>query len=372
MESEQIYRLALARIPGIGPVYAKRLIAHFGEASAIFRTSPRKLEQVQGLGSGRAKLINEYNDFTLLEKEIIFLEQHQIRCLFLTDPDYPQRLLQCKNAPILLFYKGQADLNASRIISVIGTRKPTEYGQQAVDNLLAGLSPYRPIIISGLAFGIDAAAHRSALKNKLPTIGVLAHGLDRIYPTQHRNLAVSMLEQGGVLTGFPIDTEPDTFNFPLRNRIIAGICDALVVAETGETGGSMLTIANALENHTKIFAIPGRLTDKKSTGCNQLIRNGQAQLLTDANQLAEHLQWQPSAAAPSVRQRDLFSTDDDQLLSPQLASVYRCVQQAGKLSLDQLSVQSHLSASDLALPLLQLELQGLIRSLPGHQYMLAS
>ncbi|HEY8968869.1 MAG TPA: DNA-processing protein DprA, partial [Puia sp.] len=242
MEKELLYQLALGKIPGIGPVYTRRLLHHFGTPSAIFHASISTLEKVFTLGSKRANDIARFTGFSTLEKELAFIEKYSIRPLFITDRDYPQRLLRCPDAPILLFFKGPADLNASKIIAIIGTRSPSEYGRQATERLIRDMASIPGVlIISGLAYGIDAIAHQAALQYQLPTVGVLGHGLDQLYPREHTRLARNMLREGGLLTKFTTGTKPDTYNFPIRNRIVAGMSDAVIVTETRTRGGSLLT-----------------------------------------------------------------------------------------------------------------------------------
>ncbi len=323
MEKDSLYRLALTRVKGIGPRRTRILISRFGEAEAIFRTPPALLEKISGVGRAGAKAIEAFREFQAAEKELAFLEKYRINPLFFTDPAYPARLAKNKNAPALLFYKGTADLNSAKVLSVVGTRNPTGYGRQLTEKIIAALTLPDLLIVSGLAYGIDAAAHQSALRHRLPTVGVLGHGLDRIYPGQHAGLAREMLKQGGLLTEFSSGTEPDEHNFPIRNRIVAGMCDALLVVETGCRGGSMLTVENAIAGNKKVFAIPGRMTDHKSAGCNTLIHQGKAILLTSPQQLLQELQLGERAAqpAPSIpvrsksKARGLLSADHDANLS---------------------------------------------------------
>ena len=364
-KKELVYRLALSTIPGIGPVYAKRLLDHFGDAASIFGADPATLKEVAGIGTARADAISQFHQFPLVEKEMAFVEKYGIRCIFFTDKDYPHRLLGFKEAPVLLYYKGNADLNSRRIVSVIGTRRPTEYGKQMAERFVKELAVYGPLVISGLAYGIDAIAHKVALEHCLPTIGVLGHGLDKIYPPQHRNLAREMVRHGGLLTNFNRSEDPAAYNFPLRNQIVAGMCDALVVVETAVDGGSMLTIGDALRYKKKVFAFPGRVTDKASSGCNRLIREGNARLLLDASQLSAEMGWsaldQPGAAAlgkPEARAEKNLSDNEKTLL--------RLLKDRETRSLDQLSAQTELSSSAIAVSLLNLELNGLVRMLPGN------
>ncbi|HEY4207107.1 MAG TPA: DNA-processing protein DprA, partial [Puia sp.] len=296
MEKELLYQLALGRIPGIGPVYTRRLLHHFGEPSAIFHASATALEEVFRLGSKRASDIVRFRDFSAAEKEMAFLQKYSIRPLFITDKDYPQRLLRRPDAPVLLFFKGQADLNASKAIAIIGTRSPSDYGRQATERLIRDMASIPGIlIISGLAYGVDAIAHQAALRYHIPTIGILGHGLDQLYPREHTRLAKDMVKEGGLLTKFTTGTKPDAFNFPIRNRIVAGMSDAVIITETRTRGGSLLTAANALDYHREVFAIPGRIVDERSSGCNTLIRDGKARLLTDAKQLQHDMHWDTPA-----------------------------------------------------------------------------
>lgn len=373
MEKDPLYHLALGKIPGIGPVYTRRLLHHFGEAKAVFQASVSTLLNVPGLGPKRARDIVRFKAFSDLEKEQVFLDKYSIRSLFITDYNYPQRLLRCPDAPILLFFKGHADLNATRIISIIGTRSPSEYGRQTTEKFIKDIASFSPgvLIISGLAYGVDAIAHKAALKHHLPTIGVLGHGLDQVYPREHTSLAREMLRTGGLLTKFNISTAPDAYNFPIRNRIVAGLSDAVIVMETRSRGGSLLTVENALTYQRKIFAIPGRIADEKSAGCNTLIREGKARLLTDAAQLMEDMHWLPSAA-PSGQTSLFPPAAESSTLTENERSVLALFSEKKTLSLTDILIHSRQEASMLAITLLNLELLGHISTLPGKMYRLCT
>ena len=292
MANDLLYQLALTEVPNIGCVQAKILIEHFHDAESIFKTKESGLKNIEGIGDIRARSIKSFTDFSKAEEEIKFIEKYKIKPLFLTDKDYPKRLLNCYDSPTLLFYKGTADLNASKIIAVIGTRTHTEYAKQVTDKLIKGLASQNVLIVSGMAYGVDAIAHKAAIKNNLPTVGVLAHGLDQIYPSEHSNLAKDMMKHGGgLLTEYRSNTKPDKHNFPIRNRIVAGMSDAAIVIETGIKGGSMITAELANGYNKDVFAIPGKITDSKSAGCNYLIRNNKAILLTDVQELIELMGW---------------------------------------------------------------------------------
>ena len=366
MNNELLHQLALTLVPNIGDVQAKILIQHFGEVSAIFKAKTSTLEKIEGIGSVRAKSIKEFDDFHIAEKEQEFIEKYKIKTFFLTDKDYPKRLLNCYDSPTLLFYKGIADLNAPKIVAIVGTRTNTEYGKQFTEKLVKDLSEQNITIISGLAFGIDAMAHKAALKHGLPTVGVVGHGLDKIYPSENSSLAKEMIkEEGGILSEFFSGTKPDKHNFPLRNRIVAGISDATVVVETNIKGGSMITgnLANAYNRD--VFAVPGRTTDTKSSGCNYLIKYNKAILLTDADELLELMGWKEKSKTKTKKQKELFIE-----LTPEEKQVVQLLQAKETVSIDEINLSSGLSSSTIAAAILNLELQNIVASLPGKMYKL--
>ena len=365
MYQDLIYQLALRQVPHIGDVHAKILVQQFGNAEAIFRASHSSLEKIEGIGSVRARNIKAFKDFSKGENEIRFMEKYSIRPLFLNDKDYPQRLLNCYDSPTLLFYKGTANLNAPRIIAIIGTRSNTDYGRKATGQLINEISVYDVLIVSGLAFGIDAIAHRSALKNNLPTVAVIAHGMDHLYPPEHGGLAREMLQnKGGLLTEHRSDIKPDKHHFPVRNRIVAGMSDAVVVVETEIKGGSMITADLANGYNKDVFAIPGRTNDIKSSGCNHLVRTNKAILLTGGEQLIETMGWASRiAVTPLSKQKELFIE-----LSPAEKSIFDLLNEKELTHIDELNIRSGLSGSQLAAAILNLELNMIITSLPGKLY----
>ena len=365
VEEELLYRIALTQVPGIGPVQTRTLIDYFGSAAAIFNARKKEIAGLPGIGVQRSAAIRQWNDFTVAELELRFIEANHIQPLFITDPCYPQRLLNCYDAPVLLYYRGNADLNAARVINIIGTRSNSDYGRQVTEELLHSLQPVQPLIISGLAFGIDAIAHKTALKLKLPTVAVLAHGHDSIYPFQHRALAHEMVRHGGLLTEFGRESKPDRHNFPRRNRIVAGMCDATVVIETAAKGGSMITAEFAFQYNRDVFAVPGRLNDPRSEGCLQLITSNKAVLLRTGQQLAELLGWNECRPKPSAQQK-IFTP-----LSTEEHTIMSLFQQAGTTAIDEICIRSGLSTSTVAAAMLNLELQHQVCSLPGKRYRLA-
>lgn len=366
MSPDLIYQLALTEIPQIGAVHARMLVQEFGTAEAIFKAPRRMLEKKEGIGWVRAKQIKSFSDFSSAEKEITFLQQFKIQPLFITDPAYPRRLLQCYDAPVLLFQKGEADLNPDRTLAIIGTRSHTDYGRKLTETLVAELAPLQVQIISGLAHGIDGIAHTAACKHQLSTIGVLAHGLDQIYPVAHTRLAKDMVRQGGaLLTEFRSGSGPDKHHFPTRNRIVAGMADATVVIETGERGGSMITAELANGYHRDVFAFPGKTTDPKSAGCLQLIAKNKAALITCTQELIQEMGWTGKKAADVPTQRILFPT-----LSPLEKTILEALTQKQPRHIDELNQVCQQPNSRLAGALLQLELNNLVTSIPGNQYRL--
>lgn len=365
MTNDLLYQVALTLVPNIGDVHAKTLVNIYGSAQAIFKAKKRELENIEGIGTVRAKSIKGFTNLSGAEEELRFIEKYKINPLFITDNDYPKRLLNCYDSPALLFYRGNADLNASKIIAIVGTRNNGEYGRTVCEKLVEDLQAENILIVSGLAFGIDTIAHKAALKYNLPTVGVLAHGLDRLYPPQNKPLAKQMTEQGGLLTDFISNTNPDKQNFPRRNRIVAGISDALIVIESGIKGGSLITAELANGYNKDVFAIPGRTTDARSEGCNYLIKNNKAGLISNAADLLENMGWVQQKKSSPKKQRELFIE-----LSADEKIIVDILQQNDSIQVDELYLKSGLSASKVASALLTLEMQGVVVSLPGKIYKL--
>ena len=364
-QSDLIYQLALAQVPHVGYVHAKTLALHFGSAEAVFKANKTLLEKIEGIGTVRARSIKSFKNFRKAEDEIAFIEKFKIKALFITDPDYPQRLLNCYDPPTMLFFKGNANLNASRIVGIVGTRSNTEYGRQFTERFIRDIASAEPLVVSGLAFGIDAIAHKAALKNKVPTIGALGHGLDTIYPPENAGLAKDMIKAGGLLTEFVSKTKPDKHNFPSRNRVVAGICDATIVVETGIKGGSMITAEIANSYNRDVFAVPGRSTDAKSSGCNYLIKNNKAMLLTDAQQFLDTMGWEQISVKASSPQTELFvELNNDEKI------IVTILREKDTVSIDELVLKSGCSSSTLAAAILNLELKNIIQSHPGKMYSL--
>ncbi|MBC7588299.1 MAG: DNA-protecting protein DprA [Chitinophagaceae bacterium] len=365
MTNELLYQISLTLIPNIGAVQAKQLLEHFGNAESIFKSKKKDLGAVEGIGEIKAKCIKDFNEFQEAEEEMAFCNKHHIQALFLSDKNYPQRLLHCYDAPTILYYRGNVDLNHTKIISIIGTRNNTDYGKMVTEELIEELQSQNIIVVSGLAFGIDAIAHKASIKNKLPTIGVLAHGLDSIYPSQHKSLAKDMLLNGGLLTEFRKKIKADKHNFPRRNRIVAGMSDATIVIETDKKGGSMITAELAYNYNRDLFAVPGKIHDARSSGCLKLIQQQKAVLLTSAEQLIQELGWEEKKKLPK-KQRELFID-----LSPDEKIIVDILKAKETVSIDELFLKSGLSSSSIAGAMLSLELQNVVITLPGKMYRLA-
>lgn len=365
MNPDLLYQIALTQVPNIGAVQAKILLEYFGDAASIFKAKKKDLAAVDGIGEIKAKAIKNFTDFDTAENEIEFTEKHRIRPLFLKDEDYPKRLLHCYDPPTLLYYRGNADLNNTKVISVIGTRNNTDYGKQLTESIVQGLAELNVLIVSGLAFGIDAIAHKSANTNNLPTVGVLAHGLDTIYPLQHKQLAKDILLNGGLLTEFVRNTKPDKHNFPKRNRVVAGMADATIVIETPVKGGSMITAELAYNYNRDLFAVPGKTTDSKSSGCLKLIQQNKAILFSDVAHLLQVMGWQEKMKPKTKNTRELFID-----LSEDEKVIVDILKDKESVHIDELHMKSSLSSSSVAEAILNLELQNVIASMPGKLYRL--
>ncbi len=360
-----LYKIAITKIPLVGAVTAKNLISYCGGVRAVFEARKKELLKVPGVGEQTAHHILTQDVLNQAEKEIDFIENNGIKPLFYLDKGYPNRLKSYRDCPVLLFHKGNADLNKDRIIGIVGTRKPSPQGISNCEEFIEGLTKYNPIILSGLAFGIDITAHRKSLEVGLETIGVLGHGLGRIYPPQHQKTAMEMIGQGGLLTEYPSSVQPDRENFPMRNRIVAGLCDGLLVIETALKGGSVITAKYARNYNKEVFAIPGRLKDKASQGCNHLIKTHQAKLIDNVEDIAQVLHWKASSEVETPEQAKLFID-----LSEHEKQIIDLIHQEDEVGIDKLTYEVQISYAEIASLLLELEFKGLVRPLPGKRYVL--
>lgn len=364
MNEQLIYQIGLTLIPGVGDVVGKKLVAWCGGPEAVFMEKRKALVKIPGIGNQTIESILNQKVLQRAEKEIAFIEKHKIQPLFYLDRDYPKRLQHCADSPILLYYKGSVSLNHQKIIGIVGTRNATEYGKHFCDQFVESLLEDDVLVVSGLAYGIDTCAHRSSLRVGIPTIGVLGHGLDRIYPMSNRSLATRMLENGGLLSEFTSETNPDRENFPKRNRIVAGMIDALVVIESAKKGGALITADIANSYSRDVFAIPGRVGDLYSEGCNLLIRTNRAALLETANDLRYIMGWNQKEQIASAQTR-LFRefSEEEQIIIDLFKDQKDC-------GVDDIMLKSGFPSSRLAGLLLGLEFDGILTALPGKRYKL--
>ena len=359
-----IYNIALTLVEGIGNKTAKILLNKYDHAEAIFKSSTKELSSVEGVGSIRSKAFKDKNILKKAEEMLIQHDKEGIEILFYKQASFPKRLVQCEDAPIILYYKGTANLNAQKMLAIIGTRKNTEYGAKMIDRMMEQFQVANDlVIVSGLALGIDGLAHKSALKNNMPTLGVVAHGLDIVYPSNHKKLAQEMLEMGGLLSEYPLKSKIELANFPMRNRIVAGLCDASIIVESDIKGGAMITSKLALGYNREVFAFPGRSIDNRSAGCNELIKKNMAQLIESGDDVLNFMNWTNDQNKNKAKQTLLFTQ-----LNEQEQLLIKLIQEKEMIHADELKLKSALSDSKLASYLLQLEMQNLIKSLPGKQY----
>lgn len=364
-DSATRYLIALSMIKGIGPILAKNILAYLGSAEVVFTEKRQTLAKIPGIGEMLSHAIaTQTNLLEKADKELDFIARNHFNAYAYTDKSYSYRLKECADAPVVLYANGNIDLNNGRFIAFVGTRNITDYGRATCESIIEELLQLIPdaIIVSGLAYGVDVMAHKAALKQQKPTIGVVAHGLDRIYPSTHTSIAAKMAENGAIITEYPIGTEPDKPNFVQRNRIIAGLCDAVVVVESAARGGSLLTAEAATLYNREVFAIPGRVGDIRSAGCNDLIRQNKASLIESASNIVAAMGWQPkSGQQPS--QPSLFNdlTDEEQ-------AVISLLRQYDSLQINQLTLKSKQPVEKLLPLLIELEFKGCIRCLPGSVY----
>lgn len=358
------YLLALQKVEGVGDIIAKKLLAHCGNAEEVFKTKPSKLAAIDGIGTYLLRNLKSKSIFRQAESELEFIQSNPINCTYFLDGNYPEKLRHCVDGPVLLFTSGNISLENRKIISIVGTRQITSYGIDCCKNLIADLAPLNPIIVSGFAFGVDIIAHQAAMEHGLQTIGVLAHGLNQVYPKAHKRYVSRMEQHGGFMTEFWSSSNPERENFVKRNRIVAGISEATVVIESADKGGSLITANMANDYNREVFAVPGRISDKYSQGCNNLIKSQRANLLTGAADLIYLLNWDletessPNAAKPIQKQLFVSLDQTEQ-------QVYAFLQQNGKELLDTIALQCEIPIHQLAGILLNMELKSVIRPLPG-------
>ncbi len=359
---ELFYHLALTNVPGVGGKTGRALLEKYGSATEVFKAPLKQLCKTDGITETRARGFKDEEIFKKADQELNFILKKDIQPMFITG-NYPKRLSNCSDAPLVLFYKGNANLDSPKIVAIVGTRKHTDYGHQLCEELVEGLQSLDNIlIVSGMALGKDGIAHKKCVKLGIPTVGVLGHGLDRIYPHSHKELGDEMMVNGGLLTEFPSGTLPDKGNFPMRNRIVAGMSDVTVVIESSITGGALITAHMASGYNREVAAYPGRVNDSRSAGCNELIRTNIAALVTKPQELIEMMNWDRDGKPKSV-QKQLFIN-----FSPDEQMIVDLLQSKDSVHADELFHHTGLANSLLAATLLQLEMQGVIKALPGKYY----
>ena len=364
--SEKVALLALSKVQATQLAVIHQLIEEVGSAKELIENAGHIKEIVPDAGPRLGELLNDESLIELAEKEMEFIEKNNIRLICKGDKEYPYRLAECNDAPLVLHYMGNADLNAKHIVSIVGTRHASEYGKSVCENFVADLAKFVPdtLVVSGLAYGIDVCAHRAAIKAGLPTVGVMAHGLDRIYPTSHRATAKSMLSNGGILTEFMSGTTPFPSNFVQRNRIVAGIADATVVIESASKGGSLITASLAQGYDRDCFAFPGRINDQYSQGCNELVSRNRAALITSAYDFVEAMNWEVAKKKTEELQIGLFPEMSDE----ESAVMTALRENSDGLQVNQMVVQLNIPINKLLPLLFEMEMKGYVKAVAGGRY----
>lgn len=357
-------QIALTLLKGIGPIKARQLISKVGGIEPIFHASYTSLSKITEIKSSFLKQMNREKALEESIKQVSYIEKHGIKSHFYLEDSYPRRLKQCTDSPLLLYNKGNSSLNNERLVAIVGTRHATEYGKSVCEEMIKGFVGKNIVVVSGLAYGIDICIHQLCLKYDIPTIGVLGHGLDRIYPNEHTIISEKMLQNGGLLTEFLAGTKPDRENFPMRNRIVAGMTDATIVIESKASGGSLITAELANDYSRDVFAIPGNVGQIHSAGCNLLISKQKAHLITGSQDFLKWMHWDEEKKTPSI-QTSLFTdvSDEEQLL----LSILKL---EGELNIDVLSIKAKFSVSKTSVVLFNLEMIGAVKTLPGKKYRL--
>ncbi len=367
-KDELKYRIALTQLPQIGLKRAKDLMCYFSSAEAFFEATETDLLTVPNIGKSMLQTLLDGRKAAIqrAEKELLFIEKHNLHTYCFTDDNYPYRLQNCPDAPFLLFGKGNLNVSNRHMLSVVGTRQPTDRGKDICKNFILELADRVPdlTIVSGLAYGIDVCAHRAAIEAGIPTIIIPGHGLDRIYPAIHRQTAIQALETGGILTEFLSGTTPDRQNFVARNRIVAGLSDATIVIESKAKGGSLITADMAFGYARDVFAVPGRINDEQSAGCNGLIKQQKAAMIECADDLIQAMQWDSKEKKQPSVQTTIFDN-----LSPQEEQLLNLLrQEPDGMHVNLLVIETALPYTEVTTTLLKMEIAGMVRSLPGSMY----
>lgn len=367
MNLEIVYRIALIQLPGIGDLYAKLLTEYFKSAQYLFNASRKELSEIPGVGNVLlSTLCSNLLKKKALERakhEIEFAEKHGISIWSYDDKNYPAKLKECNDGPFIVYYKGAPVLNTTKIVSIVGTRRATAYGQDLTRKIVQEFQNQQILVVSGLAYGIDSFAHKFSLEYGIPTVGVLAHGLDKIYPQKNREIAKNMLKNGGLLSEFMIGTNPERENFPKRNRIVAGISDATLLIEAANKGGALITANIANSYGRDVFAAPGRTIDTYSKGCNALIKSNKAALIESGKDVLSAMNWIQTTQREKTTQTDLFHqfTDEEK-------RIIEIIQIKGVSSKEQIAIRLNTSVRKISCLLFNLELNGAIKAIPGNSY----
>ncbi len=363
--STDLWKIALSLIDGIGPATARKLVRAFGSPEEVFKAPVGALREIPGVHDQVVKQILSQQCLAEAERETAFVKEHNVRVHLASDDNYPHRLRQCPDAPTLLYTRGNFNPDSGRVLAVVGTRKATSHGKAACERIIESLSEESVLIVSGMAYGVDFCAHQAALRYGLPTAAVFAHGLDTVYPSIHRKTANQMLENGGWVSEFRSMTALDRHFFPRRNRIVAGMCDGVLVIESDKKGGSLITADIANSYSREVMALPGRADDIRSAGCNWLIKTHRAALVESGEDVLRHMGWERREAEPAPVQLSVFpSLSEDEL------ELARCLQQSGPVSIDALADLSGKPMQDVSYLLLNLEMEGLVKAMPGKRYSL--
>lgn len=363
-ESQKLYEIAVGLIPGVGNLITKQLVGHCGSAADIFKLPKAKLLKIPNVGEVLAQQILDAKVLNLAEVELLKAEKEGVNLLFFTDEHYPQRLKHFADAPALIYHKGNENLNNTRTVGIVGTRNATTYGKDMTEQICNDLIQYNPLIISGLAYGIDIAAHRAALNNGLKTIGVMASGIDIVYPATHKATSIEMQKNGAIITENKFGTIPDAPRFPARNRIIAGLSDVVIVVEAAERGGALITAEIANEYGIDVFAVPGKVNDRFSGGCNKLIAQSKASIYTSVAEIVEFLGWNLKSGKQNKNQITHPNLEGDEKI------IYDLLLHQKVLQIDELAWQSQINLNKLSSVILNLEFSGILKLLPGKKYML--
>lgn len=358
-DQDLFYLLALLKVDGVGDIMAKKLLSHFGNAESILKAKTKEIAGIDGVGAVLLKNIKDKTIYEKADKEFEFLKSDGIKTSYFQDEDYPDRLKHCIDSPVLIFSSGNIDLKSKKIISIVGTRQITSYGTEFCRKLIEDLVALDPVIVSGFAYGVDIVAHQLAMENNLQTIGVLAHGLNQIYPRTHKKYMAKMEENGGFMTEFWSSSNPDKEKFVRRNRIVAGMSEATIVIESADKGGSLITANMANDYNRDVFAVPGRVTDKYSQGCNNLIKTQKANVLTSVADLVYILNWDVEKRAKPVQKQLFVELDSNE------QKIYNFLIKNGKELLDIIAIQCDFPIFRISGILLNMELKGVIRPLPG-------